>query len=67
MDLGLVVSSLLLTYLFWRERRLTWAVLFALNLLMWPGHLHPGLGANQSAHPSCLPLTSTGYSCIFGA
>jgi hypothetical protein len=34
MDLGLVVSSLLLTYLFWRERRLTWAVLFALNLVI---------------------------------
>ena len=37
MDLGLVVSSLLLTYVFWRERRLTWAMLFAFNLLILAG------------------------------
>ena len=37
MDLGLVVSSLLLAYVFWRERRWTWAVLFAFNLLILAG------------------------------
>jgi hypothetical protein len=37
MDLGLVTSSLLLTYLFWRERRLKWAVLFAFNLVIMAG------------------------------
>jgi len=39
MDLGLVTSSLLLTYLFWRERRLKWAVLFAFNLVIMAGAL----------------------------
>ena len=39
MDLGIVTSSLLLTYLFWRERRLKWAVLFAFNLVIMAGAL----------------------------
>ncbi len=53
MDLGLVVSSLLLTYLFWRERRLTWAVLFALNLLIMAGAFASRVGGGAIS-PSIL-------------